>query len=767
MAKAKKRPESQAQKNNRATKNAYFIFVFALLFCLGGSIGTLGYRMVYEYDYYSAKAESNAITDSADTPVRGTIYDSTGKAMSESNNLWLLFCDNSTLFNEQYYTQEKRIKKLDNIAKQLALITASMDNIETLEYIEIFNAINTEKASNYIKLIEQIGPDDMLALKEALSDAGIYGFFNFERDPKRYYNNSSVGSAVLGFLNSDDEGVNGGVEESYNSYLVGQSGRTVSLTDRYNYSLYGYDSEIYSEEKQLNVVLNIDYEVQSTLETILAETCETYGGEGACGIVMDVNTFDIVGMASVPTYDLNNRSELTENEKNGFLKYITDSQLESMSEDEIESALLSLHWANRAINANFEYEPGSVSKILTTAAALEEGVADENTAYPCYGTAAGVQVADITYTCWSDTPHANSSLVDLLKNSCNPFAVQLSQKLGTDRYYDYFEAFGFTEKTGVDLPGEANSVYVDRDDFKNYNLSSYSFGQTFYVTPLQVISMVATVANGGYLMTPHVVDRVEDEYGNVVFENTPEVRRQVISEETSELMCSMLEQVVENGSGVNAKVSGYRIAGKTGTSEDLVALASDGTRQYWASFCGFAPADDPQYALLVVVYKLPSTSAHGGGKVAGTAAGKIFSKILPYLNVPTVYDENQIRMPSCEGCTVAEAQAKFSSSVNVKIVGDGDIVTGQNPVSNTAIDENGVAILYTGSSETEMVVVPDFSGLSISQARSQARSVGLNAKCSGDSTFIVEGQSYTAGTSVPYGTVITLTASTDTGVQDG
>ncbi|HHU83793.1 MAG TPA: PASTA domain-containing protein [Clostridiales bacterium] len=758
--------ESKSDTVARVMVVAVFcIAVFVLTFFLVKA-------QIFDHDLHSASADNLFITDSKETPMRGSIYSADGQVLAQSNNVWIFYADTTEIFT---YEEATRIKIFERAAR---LLSAKLN----LTYDELFSKLMNKDlktgeptASQYIVLKRGVTADEMEDLKAFINDRGEYkksegqekvncGYFtNFVRDPIRYYPSGSIAPSIIGFLDYDGQGKNGGVEQSYNSYLCGQIGRTIGFTDRYNYEVFGYDTEVYSDMKQLNVILNIDSEVQYVLENALVEAVEIYAAEGACGIVMDVNTFDVLGMASVPIYDIEKKSEIDGVVYEKLIDfYLTEDQIADMTQQDLEASVFSLYWANRSINANFAYEPGSVSKILTVAAALEEGVVDLNTAFPCIP----ITVGENILTCWY-TSHHNAELADVLINSCNPFAVQIAQRLGRMRYYDYFEAFGFTEKTGIDLPGESTPVYVSRENFREYNLASYAFGQTFYVTPLQVVSMVATVANGGYLMVPHVVDKIVDNDGNVVHDVEPEIKRQVISNETSKKMINMLERVVSDGSGVNAGVQGYRIAGKTGTSEDLVVKATEGKDEYWASFAGFAPADAPQYALLIIVYKPPADGHHGGGVVAGKTAHKVFEKILPYLNVPSVYDENDIRTPSLLDLYVETAKNNLQSSIHVEVFGEGDIVISQCPPVNTAIEENGVIALYTSGAQTEMVTVPDFTGLSISAAKASASTYGLNIRGSGDSTFIVDSQSHVPGTQVPYGTVINLGAGTNIGVEDG
>lgn len=774
-----------AADNRKATIMARHVILGVACAFFAVTLGVLTYRQGIMYSYYCAQAESVFITDSNDEPLRGSVITADGSRLSSSSECYTFFCDNSELYGKKTLELD-RLKYYDACAFALSRL-----DFLNMTYTQIFDKINTPEADTYIEIakgLTVVEKDQITAALEICvygkitNSAGkvdywdlndCSGIFGFEKESVRYYGNEGVASALLGFLNSENDGVNGGVEEYCDLLLKGESERTVSLTDRYANRLLDTESEIYTDKKQQNVILNINYEVQKTMEDELTETADKYGAEGGVAILMDVNTFDIVGMAGVPDYDINNKYDIPDDVFENLKLYLSYGDVKDKTDKDLLPSIRALYWANRAINQNYIYEPGSVNKILTVSAALDAGVIDENIAFSC--TPIDISGKEEPYRCHAQ--HYNTCLGDCLRNSCNPFAVQIAYELGTEKYYDYLEAYGYTEKTGIDLPGEFvpnSDTIVSREDFDLVTLCSYSFGQTLYISPLQLISMVSAAVNGGYLMVPHVVDRVEDDEGNIVYQNQPVVKRQVISNETSAIMRKLLRTVVtDTTAGGNVAVSGYDIGGKSGTSEDLVTHRNieryhlDIENRYWASFCSFFPAETPEYALLVVIYKIPKSSQHGGSVVAGSASKHILTKILPVLGVSTVFENDEIKMPSCVGLSVDEAKAKFDSGMTVKVIGSGDTVTLQTPVANSAVPENGIAVLYTEGTAAQKTTVPHFIGMTVPEAKAAAAAAGLNVKVSGDSHYIVDAQKNEAGLSVSVGTVIILNATTTENTSDG
>jgi stage V sporulation protein D (sporulation-specific penicillin-binding protein) len=426
-------------------------------------------------------------------------------------------------------------------------------------------------------------------------------------------------------------------------------------------------------------------------------------------------------------------------------------------------------WRNKAVSDT--YEPGSVFKVFVAAAALEEGLVTPDYCFSCSGS---IRVADNVLHCHKTSGHGNQTLAEGLMNSCNPFFVTIGQKLGSERFYKYFEAFGFTQETDVDLPGEATPVkdvtYHSLENMGISQVSSSSFGQTFQVSAMQMITGVSAIANGGNLMQPYVVKSMLDEDGNTVFEAEPTVKRSVVSQSTSEAVLTMMEKVVAEGTGRNAYVPGYRVAGKTGTSEKLTV---DG--EYIASFVGCAPADDPKIAVLIVIDE-PQGYVHGGGAIAAPVAGRVIEETLKYMNIDPVYSAKELSQlngvtPDVNSMNVEKAKATLKNKgFTARVIGNGDSVVSQYPLKGQNIPLDGVVILYTEKEVSNTTAtVPDLTGLSISSANERAVNAGFNIKISGaslDSEVVSYRQSIDAGTQTELGATITVYFKTNKGVED-
>mgnify|MGYP002513821220 CR=1 FL=1 len=474
-------------------------------------------------------------------------------------------------------------------------------------------------------------------------------------------------------------------------------------------------------------------------------------------IAMNVNTGAILAMAVKGDFNPNDPFTLSsaDNEK-----------IEALTVDEekqkLENELLNRQWRNKAVSDT--YEPGSVFKLITAAAAIEENLINKNNTFFCNGHAT---VAGQHYNCHKKAGHGTQSLAMAVSNSCNPAFITIGQLVGVNTFSKYFEAFGFTEKTGVDLPGEANSTYHKKENMGPVELSSSSFGQTFNVTPMQMISAVSACVNGGYLVQPHLVAKMTDENGKVVKSATESYKRQVISKETSATLRTLMEAVVDGGGGKNAYVSGYRIGGKTGTSQKVSKILSTGeTNLYISSFCGVAPMDDPEIAVLIILDE-PHGDAYYGGTIAAPVGGQIMSEILPYLGYDPQFSDDElknmaVRIPSVVGMTLSEAKSEIrKSDLTYKIVGEGSKVVKQFPTAVDSIYSDGLVVLYTEEeATTSKVTVPDFSKMSISAVNELADDYNLNVIFSGNinnqSGVFSYKQSIPVGTEVQPGTIITV-----------
>lgn len=702
--------------------------------------------------------------------MRGTIYDATGKVLAQSASVWTVVLEPASFadYDDPEGTRQK-------VASGLAAIL-NMDEEEVYE--------KTQGSSYFVYLKRRVETSVRDEINEFLEAEGISSGVRLIEDYKRYYPYGTVASTVLGFTGTDGQGLEG-LELQYDTQLRGTAGRLISSRNALGTDMpFEYEQYVEAQDGN-NLVLTIDETVQSILEKYLAEGVDQFNVKnGAVAIMMDVNTGAILGLATTPTYDPNDP----------FTIYDEDlqAQIDALSGEEQDQAFNDAQlkqWRNKAVSDT--YYPGSVFKMCTYAMGLEEGVVTEQTTYTCTGSVL-VDGWDDPIHCWRHSGHGLETFRDGLCNSCNPYTIYIGQLLGGETFAKYREAFGFTESTGIDLPGEAVTLYHSAIELINTpsNLAVESFGQNFSITPLHMITAAAAIANGGYLVTPHVVDRVVDQDGNIVQTADTSYRRQVISEETSAAIADILQQNVESGSATGGYVAGYRICGKTGTSEKVDKWNEDRTQdmEYIASYCGFAPAEDPQYALLVF-FDEPDDDTNGGynggNAVAGPYFAKMMEEILPYLGVEAQYNEEEYAnldtvAPTVTGLTLEEAYAKLEEAgLTYSVIGDESdssiTVTAQVPEAGGAVPKDGQVVLYTNGYDeaSTYVTVPNFLGYDVTNASYLASINGLQISVSGSSssTATVTAQSVAEGEQVQQGTVITLTfvdnANAETGATAG
>lgn len=702
--------------------------------------------------------------------MRGTIYDATGKVLAQSASVWTVVLEPASFadYDDPEGTRQK-------VASGLAAIL-DMDEEEVYE--------KTQGSSYFVYLKRRVETSVRDEINEFLEAEGISSGVRLIEDYKRYYPYGTVASTVLGFTGTDGQGLEG-LELQYDTQLRGTAGRLISSRNALGTDMpFEYEQYVEAQDGN-NLVLTIDETVQSILEKYLAEGVDQFNVKnGAVAIMMDVNTGAILGLATTPTYDPNDP----------FTIYDEDlqAQIDALSGEEQDQAFNDAQlkqWRNKAVSDT--YYPGSVFKMCTYAMGLEEGVVTEQTTYTCTGSVL-VDGWDDPIHCWRHSGHGLETFRDGLCNSCNPYTIYIGQLLGGETFAKYREAFGFTESTGIDLPGEAVTLYHSAIELINTpsNLAVESFGQNFSITPLHMITAAAAIANGGYLVTPHVVDRVVDQDGNIVQTADTSYRRQVISEETSAAITDILQQNVESGSATGGYVAGYRIGGKTGTSEKVDKWNEDRTQdmEYIASYCGFAPAEDPQYALLVF-FDEPDDDTNGGynggNAVAGPYFAKMMEEILPYLGVEAQYNEEEYAnldtvAPTVTGLTLEEAYAKLEEAgLTYSVIGDESdssiTVTAQVPEAGGAVPKDGQVVLYTNGYDeaSTYVTVPSFLGYDVTNASYLASINGLQISVSGSSssTATVTAQSVAEGEQVQQGTVITLTfvdnANAETGATAG
>ena len=597
-------------------------------------------------------------------------------------------------------------------------------------------------------------------------------------DSKRYYLYSSLASGVIGFVNGDGIG-SVGLEVKYDDTLTGTAGYTISARNASGSELlYNYE-QYYDAENGHSLVLTLDANVQLSLENGLENMLKKYDAKnGGTGIVMDVNTGAIIAMASYPNYDLNDYSTIFD----AALQKKLDADLEKIDANRstyeseeayadarakaINSAMQS-QWRNKCIDST--YEPGSTFKPITLAAALEEGKVSKSSTFYCGGYTTVPGWSDRIW-CSNHSGHGQQTLIEAVGHSCNPAFIKMGLSIGSETYYKYLKSFGLMDKTGIDMIGEVKGLFVDEDYFNSQvvSLASYSFGQTFNVTPIELIRAQAACINGGYLYEPYIVDQVLDEDGNVLSQHDTTPVRQVISEETSAIVREALEYVVSSGSGKNGQVAGYRIGGKTGTADKTGTRKT--TREVVVSFMCFAPADDPQYIMLLTM-DTPSrntgTAVYGGTMVAPTAS-QIMGEILPALGIEPDYSAEELSgadaaVPYVVGKTAEEAKAALKSAgFTYRTVGSGETVTDQTPAGGAIVPNNASVVLYLGAEKSDTPsTVPDVTGKTPTEANKALTNAGLIMKvagatsASGGSVTAIS-QSAEAGSQLPAGSVVTV-----------
>ncbi len=700
---------------------------------------------ILRHDELEAKALDQQTRSTEVAATRGTIYDRNGNIMAISATAETVFLSPLEMDRALSDKDNPVAWTKDSVAQKLSEIL-EINKEGILKKME-----RTDSQYEVLKL--RVEEDVADQIRTFINDEGVVGVY-MVTDAKRYYPYATLASQIIGFVGTDNYGLYG-LEARYNDVLDGETGLVVSTKDPTGSDmLYGYE-QYYKAQNGSDIVLTLDATVQYYVEKALSEMVTSTEAQGATGIVMDVETGAVLAMASSPTYDLNDPSAVYESRLASLVK---DGQL-NLADAQLRQ------WRNRAINDT--YEPGSTFKVLTLAAALEEGVIDENTTFDCTGS---IHVLDATIHCSNRAGHGHQTLEQTAGNSCNPAFITYGLRLGTEKFYRYMKDFGLVNGSGIDLEGEALGIFAPQETASELDLACYAFGQNFNTTPVALISAQAACINGGYLHTPYVVERVVDSEGNVLSSHDSTPVRQVVSEETSALVRRCLEYVVSSGTGRNGQVHGYRIGGKTGTAD------KGNTGEVVLSFMCFAPADDPKYIMLLTLDS-PTGEGRGGGGTVAPYASRIMGEILPYLGVEPSYSAEELLGSDTTvnyviGMTVADAEEKLKSKgFSVKVVGDGDTVTDQTPEGGTVIPGKSRVILYAGSEKPDtLCTVPSLVGLSPSEANMAVSSAGLLLRFtgttdSGSGSVRVINQSEAAGAQVEAGTVISVQLS-DSGVTD-
>lgn len=795
LPRTKEQKQANREQNQRANRTILRRTLVLMVLCgivaFVPLIGTLYHLMITEHDYYNEKAIKNQTRSTNLTATRGVIYDANMNVLASSSTVETVFIDPNEIAEQMKQPENSNL--LDQIARGLGEI---LDVEPSFVYEQA-----ADKQYRYKVIKRKISEELADEVRAFISENSITGVY-LETDLKRYYPNSSLAAQALGFVSSDNNGSEG-LEAYYNEELSGTAGKVVTSKGNYGSEmLYTYE-KYYDASDGSSLITTIDSTVQAYVEKNLQNAIDKYDiKNGAFCIVMDVNTGEIKAMATLGSYDPNNYLEiyddttalLLENERAAALALpeasaAYEAAIETYKQD--VAAARMAQWRNRCVSDG--YEPGSTFKLITLASALDSGAVTLNDSFYCSGQEKFTGREQIL-NCWKSAGHGAQTTAQALGNSCNIAFGHIGLRMGGDTFYDYLKSFGIMEKTGVDLPGEASGLFYERkylNDPANYGTSyliTSSFGQSFRITPMQLVRAVAAIVNGGYVLEPYIVSEVVDADGNTVEKNEKTILRQVISQQTSETMRTLMEQVVTEGTASAARTPGYRVGGKTGTSEKLDEYDENGqqVKDKIVSFVGVAPIDDPKYVVLVAL-DTPAYSensekytVHGmyisGGLMAAPTVRDIFLDILPYLGVEPDYGSEDIRgvnftVPDVIGMDETEAgELLAEKTITYRVVGSGSVVTDQLPVAGSQVPGNSQIILYMGAEkQATRVEVPDFIGCSVADVNYLASNAGLYVQAKGtdrtDVYVLAAYQDIDPGTEVDRGTTITVEFSS-TGASD-
>ena len=721
--------------------------------------------MVTEYDTYAAKALRNQTRTTAVAAERGAIYDRNMNILASAVDV------------ENVYLNPRELKQAEADIGQISRFLGQVLEKDP-------NWISGQ-AADYTKRYKQIGSgidaETAAKIRSFINENDISGI-HLEPGYKRIYPYGSLAAQVIGFTNASGEGSEG-VEAAYDRYLSGSAGRVITSKGNNEMDMpYSYEAYVQSRAG-CSVVLTLDATVQACLEKQMKAAIDRYDVQnGAFGLVMNAKTGEILAMATLGNYDPNAYLEIADEDTAAQLELLKASESAEVYQKALTEARLK-QWRNRVLSDG--YEPGSTFKVLTMAAALDCGAIDLNTSFYCSGAEQIPGRAQLLH-CWRSQGHGSEQTPQALQNSCNLAFAHIALKLGGERFYEYIEKFGILEKTGIDLAGESKGIFFDKslvtdtDKWGTASLTSGSFGQTFKITPLQLVRAIASVVNGGELLEPYIVSEILDADEETVMKAEPTVVRRTVSRETSDTMNKLLLSVVEEGTAKNAQVAGFSIGGKTGTSEKIDVFDENGIRvlDKIVSFVGIAPMENPEYIVLIAL-DTPSRSTGiyiSGGVMAAPTVGAVMADILPYLGVERKYAPDEasgktVIVPDFSGMTQAEAR-KLLKELGITAVFSGteDTVTGQIPAAGQSMPGGSQMLLYMGEeTQSRQVEVPDFSGMTRQQAADAAGKLGLYILVTGNDELsprvIVTKQNIPAGETVNAGTTIQLEF-TDTGARD-
>ena len=718
---------------------------FFVAVCFSTLVGRLWYLQIHEYDFYAQRAAGQQLRDSVVPAPRGDILDANGTPLAVSASCWTI----------RAVPREMADGDVVEAAAALAQIL-ELDEAEVLEKL-------SQRKSNDALLKRRVDQQTADAVRTACLENDWQGILILQ-DTKRWYPEGDFAASLLGFTNVDNEGV-AGLELEYNSLLTGQDGRVLSAKNAWGYDM-PTDYDTYVEPVQGNSLkLTVDVNIQHYLENYLSTAVKEYNVSArGVGIVMEVDTGRILAISTKPDYD--------PNEPRVIQDETVRAQVDAFTGDERAQALTlaqQTQWRNKAVSDL--YEPGSVFKLITAAAALDAGVVTTEDSFFC-GESYGV--AGVSFHCANRNQHGPQNLAQALQNSCNQSFIQIGQRLGKEAFCDYFAAFGLREATGIDLPAEpAKSEFYTADRMGPVELASCAFGQSSKITPIQVITAVSAIVNGGKLMQPYVVEQVVSPQGDVVQQTEPTVKRQVISEEASATMRQLMQSVVLEGGGRNAYVAGYAVGGKSGTSQKL---DSEDDKARVASFIGVAPIEDPRIAVLIVLDE-PHTYTTSGGTLAGPVVARVIADTLEYYDTPRNYTQAEKErmeavIPNTTGKNAEHAVAQLQESgFAAKVLGSGDSVVEQYPAAGQTMPRGSTVLLYTEEGmELLATQVPAIDGQSLTQVQASLQQAGLNLQAVGavqSEAAVAVSQSLPAGESAVMGTAVTVEFRDPTTPPDG
>ena len=770
--------KAQNRTDRKTMHKMVCMFAFFLLIA-AWVVGRLASYQIKNHDYYQSKVLNQLTIQTEVTPERGTITDRNGNILATNITVYNVILSPYDIITHMQKDSEKNSdndpendvhyeytdsdyginysgRQLDDMIAEVLSKYLDVDKSSILE--------KTAKVNRYYEVVKKnVDADIAEKIEIFIAQFDLKKDIYFVASSKRYYPKGDLACHVIGFTNSDGVGIYG-LEAYYNNLLEGTSGRYILAQDgKKNDMPFEYERFI-EAENGYNITTTLDMYIQYELENQLEKTFNESGaGDRVCGMVYDVDTGEVLAMATYPSFDLNDPYTIDE-----YSQAELDASGLKEGTDEYKteySRLMYRMWNNKCLTET--YEPGSTFKVVTSSMALEEGVVTPESPFYCAGSLM-VDGWSKPISCANHNGHGAVTFRTGLQQSCNPTLMQVAALIGRERFYYYFKAFGYGGKTGIDLPGEVGSIYASYENFSGVSLAVYSFGQTFKTTPVQQLRAITVVANGGYLVTPHLLREITDDDGNVIQTYESEPVRQVVSENTCKTLTNILEEgVATNGAAKNAYVKGYRVAAKTGTSEKKDEFDENGNTPYRVgSTAAFAPADDPQISALIMVDK-PLKSAVYGGTVAAPYISNLLSYVLPYIGVEPQYTTEElakldVTLSSYVGATVENAINDLSwRGFSYEIIGDGDTVTAQIPEAGSKISsDTGLLILYTGEeTPANTVEVPDLMGMSAYNANNAAVSLDLNVTFYGStngSTATVINQYPAAGTKVPRGTIIEI-----------